>query len=66
MEIITRQYYLPATLLAKANLNRLCRLIACHISEVKRVEDFLVVVLSYRKNDTNIVKRILSDSGANL
>lgn len=66
MEIITRQYYLPATLIAKANLNRLCKLIVCHVSEVKRVEDFIVVVLSYRKNDTNIVKRILSDGGANL
>lgn len=66
METITRQYYLPATLIAKANLNRLCRLITCHVSEVKRVEDFLMVVLTYRKNDANIVKHILSDGGANL
>lgn len=66
METITRQYYLPATLIAKANLNRLCGLITCHVSEVKRVENFLMVVLTYRKNDANIVKRILSDGGANL
>lgn len=59
MENITRQYYLPATLVAKYNLNRLCRIIPCQIMEMKRVSDFIVVMLTFRKGDSNIVERVL-------
>lgn len=59
MENITRQYYLPATLIAKHNLNRLCHIIPCQIMEIKRISDFIAVILSFRKGDTNIVEHVL-------